>query len=115
MPTVSLRSPAFPVGQSVAIYPLAQQNLTPSGAGAAPIGSAAAIASAAVDAAGLLTVTNAGILQGVDYVAYALVAGEHRYVRCRSTLDVGGTATDATATREARAIARKAAANVVGY
>jgi hypothetical protein len=98
----------------VAIYPLAQQNLSPSRAGAAPIGSTA-IASASVDAAGLLTVTNAGILQGVDYVAYALVAGEHRYVRCRSTLDVGGTATDATATREARSIARKAAAKVVGY
>lgn len=72
-------------------------------------------ASAAVDAAGLLTVTNAGILQGIDYVAYALVGGVHRYVRCRSTLDVGGTATDATATREARAIARKASAKVVGY
>jgi hypothetical protein len=51
------------------------------------------IASAAVDAAGLLTVTNAGILSYTDYVAYAQVSGEHRYARCRSTLDVTDTGT----------------------
>jgi hypothetical protein len=111
MPTVLLsRSDVFPVGQSVGIYPAASQQF-----GMAPVG-AAAIASASVDAAGLLTVTNAGILQGVPYVAYALVGGVHRYVSVRSTLDAGATSgTDLTTTAEARRISRKAAAKVVGY
>jgi hypothetical protein len=82
MPTVTLsRSDVFPIGTTVGIYP----------PGSAQFGGppgAAVIASAVVDAAGLLTVTNAGILQGVTYVAYANVSGEHRYVQARSTLDV---------------------------
>lgn len=82
MATVTLRrSDLFPVATSVGIYP----------AGAkipdhVPVGSA--IASAAVDAAGVLNVSNAGILSGRAHVAYALVAGEHRYATVRSTVDV---------------------------
>jgi hypothetical protein len=51
------------------------------------------IASAAVDAAGLLTVTNAGIVDNAPYVAYAQVSGEHRYIGVRSstTVDNPGT------------------------
>jgi hypothetical protein len=88
MPTVTLRSDAFPVGTTVGVYPAGAQRV-----GQDPPGppTAAAIASAAVDAAGLLTVTNAGILQGVDYVASAQVGGVWRYVKVRSTLDVTDT------------------------
>ena len=70
MPTVSLpaASSPFPVGTTVAIYPAASRN-----PGNAP--TAAQIASAAVDAANNPSVTSAGILQGVDYVAYAQVGG----------------------------------------
>ena len=86
MATVTIRrSDLFPVGQSVGIYPAgACQN------GQAP--TSAVIASAAVDAAGLLTVTDAGILSYRPYVAYALVGGEHRYANLRSTLDAHGNA-----------------------
>jgi hypothetical protein len=38
-----------------------------------------------------LTVTNAGIVQGADYVASAQVGGIWRYVKLRSTLDVTDT------------------------
>jgi hypothetical protein len=88
MATVTLRSDAFPVGTTVSIYPAGAQRVgqDPAGPPTAP-----AIASAAVDAAGLLTVTNAGIVQGVDYVASAQVGGIWRYVKLRSTLDVTDT------------------------
>jgi hypothetical protein len=91
VPTVTLRSDAFPVGTTVGIYPPGSQR---AGVDPPQAPNAAAIASAAVDAAGLLTVTNAGILQGVDYVAGAQVNSVWRYVRVRSTLDVtdAGTA-----------------------
>lgn len=93
MPTVTLRrSDLFPIGQSVGIYPAGAQRL-----GQTPPGppTAAAIASATVDAAGLLTVTDAGILSYTPYVAAAQVSGEWRYARVRSTLDTfdGGVAT----------------------
>lgn len=81
MPTVTLNDSKFPVGTTVGIYP------TGSGQFGQPP-TAAAIATGVVDAANLLTVTNAGILQGTTYPAYAQVNGEHRYVRTRSTLDV---------------------------
>jgi hypothetical protein len=84
MATVTLRSDQFPVGTTVGIYPAEAQRF-----GQAP--SAAVIASAAVDAAGLLTVTNGSILSYTSYVAYASVGGEHRYARLRSTLDLADT------------------------
>lgn len=86
MPTVTLaRSDLFPVGTSVGIFP----------AGAKQVGgppTAAAIASGTVDAAGNLSVTNAGLLSYTPYVAYAAVGGEHRYAHLRSTLDFTDTA-----------------------
>jgi hypothetical protein len=86
MATVTLaRSDAFPVGTTVGIYPAGAQR---QGSSTPQPPTASVIASAAVDAAGLLTVTNAGILQGVDYVAAAQVGGVWTYVRARSTLDV---------------------------
>jgi hypothetical protein len=93
MPTVSIsRSDLFPVGQSVGIYPSGaqRQGQTPAGPP-----TAAAIASGTVDAAGNLSVTNAGILSYTPYVAAAQVNGEWRYARLRSTLDTfdGGVAT----------------------
>lgn len=81
MATVTLsRSDLFPVGQSVGIYPGASRC-----AGGPP--TAAVIQSGTVDAAGALSVADAGILAGAGYVAYALVNGEHRYVQLRSTVD----------------------------
>jgi hypothetical protein len=86
MATVSLaRSDAFPVGTVVGIYP-AQSQRAGSSSPQAP--TSAVIASGTVDAAGNLSVTNAGILQGADYVAAAQVGGVWTYVRLRSTLDV---------------------------
>lgn len=85
MPTVSIaRSDIFPVGTTVGIYPAGSQRpgQTPSGPP-----TAAVIATGVVDAAGNLSVTNAGILSYTPYVAYAQVSGEHRYARLRSTLD----------------------------
>jgi hypothetical protein len=88
MPSVIVsRSDLFPVGTTVGIYPGTSR--PPDGDG--PPGSAV-IASAAVAAGGSLTVTNAGILQGVDYVAYAKIGNEHRYVKVRSSLDISGLA-----------------------
>jgi hypothetical protein len=88
MATVTLRSDLFPVGTTVSIYP-ARRAAGRAGPSGPP--TAQAIASAAVDAAGLLTVTNAGIVQGADYVASAQVNGVWRYVKLRSTLDVTDT------------------------
>lgn len=101
MPTVTLAPHKhYPVGTTVGIYPPGSAN-----PGAPP--TAPAIASAATDAAGLLTVTNAGILQGVTYVAYAAVNGEHRYISVRSTLDVTdrGTAVGTLTTNGTTALA----------
>jgi L-aminopeptidase/D-esterase-like protein len=81
MATVTLnRSDLFPIGTSVGIYPAGARQ-----SGQVP--SSAAITSGTVDAAGLLSITNAGILSYTRYVAYALVNGEHRYAALRSTLD----------------------------
>ena len=79
MATVTLRLDRFPTGTTVGIYPRTARGAE----GGAPSGTA--IASAAVDAAGLLTVTNAGIVDNTPYVAYALVAGENRYVNVSSS------------------------------
>jgi hypothetical protein len=87
MPTVTLsRSDLFPVGTSVGIYP---GNSRPQNADGPPTSSV--IASGTVDAAGNLSVTNAGILSYTTYVAYAQVNGEHRYARLRSTVDAHGS------------------------
>jgi hypothetical protein len=94
MPTVSIaRSDLFPVGTTVGIYPAGSQRGGQTPAGGPP--TSAVIATGVVDAAGNLSVTNAGILSYTPYVAYALVNGEHRYARLRSTLDTfdGGVAT----------------------
>jgi hypothetical protein len=94
MPTVSIaRSDLFPVGTTVGIYPAGSQRGGQTPAGGPP--TSAVIATGVVDAAGNLSVTNAGILSYTPYVAYALVNGEHRYARLRSTLDIfdGGVAT----------------------
>lgn len=82
VPTVTLNRPdLYPASTSVGIYPAgAQVSGQPPGA--------AAIASGTTDSAGALSVTNAGLLSLTQYVAYALVNGEHRYARLRSTLDV---------------------------
>lgn len=89
MATVTLRrSDLFPVGTTVGIYPAAAHR-----PGIVPPGppTSAAIASAAVDAAGLLTVTDAGIAAYTPYVAAAVGGdGTWQYARCRSTLDVTG-------------------------
>jgi hypothetical protein len=82
MPTVTVsRSDLFPPATSVGVYARGSRL-----SGRVPSG--AAIASGTVSAAGVLTVTDPAILQGVDLVLYALVGGEHRYVSARSTLDV---------------------------
>jgi hypothetical protein len=82
------RSDLFPVGTSVGVYPddAGKPQMPPAGT---------AIASGTVDAAGNVSITNAGILSLVRYVLYANVGGEHRYVRVRSMLDKhdAGTAT----------------------
>jgi hypothetical protein len=110
MASVTLRrSDLFPVAQTVGIYPAGAKQ-----PGQAP--TAAVIASAAVDAAGLLTVTNAGIESYKDYVAYALVGGEHRYAALRSTLDAHGTATrnKVVGTSWPATVAARKAANGIG-
>lgn len=97
--TVTLaRSDVFPVGTTVGIYP--GNSINP---GQAP--GSAVIASAAVDAAGLLTVTNAGILSLTPYIASASVNGVWQSLRVRSTLDVFdyGRATGTATTTNASA------------
>lgn len=74
------RSDLWPVGTSVGIYPAASK------VPGQPPGSPA-IASASVDAAGLLTITNAGVLAGTRYVCYAAINGDHRYAFVMSTAD----------------------------
>jgi len=88
MATVTVnRSDLFPVGTSVGIYPPGSGRTYYDGPP-----TAAVIQSATVDAAGLLTVTDAGIVAGKTYVAYAAVGGQHRQVSARSTLDKAITA-----------------------
>jgi hypothetical protein len=85
MATVTLRrSDLFPVGTTVGIYP--RGSGAPAGYDGPP--RSAVLASAIVDAAGLLTVTDPAVLSGTDYNAYAKIGSEHRYARVRSTLDV---------------------------
>lgn len=74
------RSDLWPVGTSVSIFPAASK------VPGQPPGSPA-IASASVDAAGLLTITNAGVLAGTRYVCYAAINGDHRYAFVMSTAD----------------------------
>jgi hypothetical protein len=102
------RSDLFPVGQSVGIYP---GTARPQNVDGPP--TAAVIASGTVDAAGNLSVTNAGILSYTTYLAYASVGGEHRFARLRSTLDAHGSTTRYKAVGTswpATVAARKAAA-----
>lgn len=68
--TVSNRSGLFPVGTSVGLYPAGS---LPSGSGRPP--GAAAIVSATVDAAGVLTFNDPLVVAGVPYVASAAIAG----------------------------------------
>lgn len=75
------RSDLFPPTTTVGVYPAESRADS-----AAP--RAAQITSGTVDAAGNLSITNAGILSYTSYVLYALVSSEHRYVRARSTLDI---------------------------
>src|SRR4051794_16082555 len=89
MPTVTVsRSDLWPVGTTVGIYAGGAHN-----PGGAPLG--AAITTGTVDAAGALSVTNAGLLSLTRYTAAAQIGSEWRYCRVRSTLDVTdkGTAT----------------------
>jgi hypothetical protein len=68
----------FPVGTTVGAY-ARRTHAEFSGPSAAP--STAAITTAVVASNGSLTFNNAGIVQGGEYVAYALVSGQHRYLR----------------------------------
>lgn len=95
MASISLnRSDLFPVGTTVSIVAG-----SPPPDGGPPAGTV--VTTGVVDAAGLLTVSHAGILSLSSYVAYAQVGSEHRYAKVRSTLDVfdtgGGTGTGDTA------------------
>jgi hypothetical protein len=72
------RTDLFPVGTSVGVYP----------AGSAVPGAGVqgtAIASGTVDAAGALSISNAGIVDHTAYVLYAAVGGQHRTLNVRST------------------------------
>jgi hypothetical protein len=80
------RTDLFPVGTSVGVYP--SGSAVP-GAGA----QGTAIASATVDAAGALSITNAGVVDHTPYVLYASVNGQHRTLNVRSTTS-GFTAGD---------------------
>ena len=86
MPTITLpaSSNPYPVGTVVGAYAPGSDVTAP----AAPVG--AAIATGTVDAANALSITNAGIVAGKDYVLYA-AAGPNPYVRARSTLDKADT------------------------
>jgi hypothetical protein len=82
--TGSLVALGIPAGTSLKVFDGGDH---PAGRGrpAARTDTSNGIASATTDAAGALTVTNAGIVQGREYVLWASGA---RYVRVRSTLDV---------------------------
>lgn len=99
--TVTNRSGRFPVGMSVGLYP---RGAIPVGSGNAKGPAGAAIVSATVDAAGALTFSDPLVVADVPYVAYALVAGEHR------PLQVSASTPFAVApTWKARVAARRAA------
>jgi hypothetical protein len=85
MPSVTISRPdLFPSTTVVGIYPPGSKRH-----GQTPLGipTAAAIATGTVTA-DTVTITNAAILQGVDYEAFATVNAENRYLKVRSTLDV---------------------------
>jgi len=73
--SVTTRSDWFPVGATVSAYPRAQGPEGP------PRTSVAAIASATVDAAGALSISNASLLAGQLYSLYASVSGSHRWLQ----------------------------------
>jgi hypothetical protein len=85
MATVTLRrTDLWPVGTTVGIYP---GGSVPADVTTHP--TQLSLATAVIDAAGLLTVTDAAILSYTDYVAAAAdAAGTWHYARCRSTLDI---------------------------
>ena len=80
MSSVTLDTRAYPVADTIEAYPLSnwptRDGLRPSGA---PVGSALANGPWTVAADG--TVTVQGLSPGIDYLAYALVGSDHRYVR----------------------------------
>lgn len=107
MATITVaRSDLWPVGTSVGIYAAGAQNDN-----RAPNG--AAIASASVDSAGLLTVTSGSLLSLTSYVAAASVGGVWRYARCRSTLDTfdRGTAVGTVTTNGTTALSSVSASS----
>jgi hypothetical protein len=114
MATVTLaRSDVFPIGTTVGIYP--GTSFVP---GQAP--GSAAIASAAVDAAGLLTVTSASILSLTPYIAAAQVNGVWQGLRVRSTLDTfdygraTGTATTSSGSANLTSVSATTGAFAIG-
>jgi hypothetical protein len=85
MASVTLNRPdLYPAGTTVGVYPAGAKQ-----SGQAP--GAAVIATGVTDSAGALSVTNAGILSGTQYVCWASVGGENRYAFVRSTLDTFDT------------------------
>jgi hypothetical protein len=91
MASITLQSPQrFPVGTTVAAYKRSnwgQSDLPPAGA---PQG--ASDASAVVAANGSVALT--GLTDAVDYFAYALVGGEHRYVSFSTAFSSGASLTN---------------------
>lgn len=81
MPQITLTSTdRFPVGATVSAYPVANwpaHLVPPAGA---PVGTAAASAVVGSDGKAVLT----GLAPATQYVAYALVGAEHRYVSFRT-------------------------------
>lgn len=104
------RSDVFPPGTSVAVIPVGGVHH-----GGPP--KAATIVSGTVDAAGLLSVTDANILSLTAYGLYAQVGGEYRYLRARSTLDVydRGTATGTVNTTNGSANLSSVSASVGAF
>jgi hypothetical protein len=74
------RSDLWPVGTSCSLFPAAQRPTVrgPGDVEAGPVGSAAAISTATVDAAGVLTLASA--VAGVAYVVHGAPGGVNRYV-----------------------------------
>lgn len=89
------REDVFPVGTSVAAYPLANWPTAQRPPTGAPVGSSAA--SGTVQANGVVTFT--GLADATNYVAYAQVSGVHRYIRFRTpaaSTAAGGSASVGT-------------------
>jgi hypothetical protein len=72
----------FPAGTTVSVYPSLMH-----AHGRPPMGVQSAVTSAVVAASGSLTLT--GLAIDTEYVAYALVAGAHRYRRLRTPAPAG--------------------------